>query len=259
MSLTLPNICNLHCMHFVRIWKNSDLGFWERFLAVLGPQNPRGSCAARNVQNFGGTTCSCHCCIGSWMVSIWIMNMACRDGYKNSLKQPFKQYCSRRPGKSVKIMAGANVVENFGKLKISQDPTIRFEFPFVQPQFRSCSFGWWSGELPENSLSKVWTSARSAKWWWKFEKFDACNICHLHYTICELHCSALHHISENTDFGFRERFLAGLGPQNPLGSCAARNVQNFGGATCSCHCCIGSWMVSMWIMNMAWRDGYKTA
>ena len=55
----------------------------------------------------------------------------------------------------------------------------------------------------------------------------------------KLHCMAVHHTHylhalhdfENKEFSLGERFLAVLGPQNPLGSCAARNVQNFGGAT----------------------------
>ena len=36
-----------------------------------------------------------------------------------------------------KMMAGNYSDENFGKVKISQDPTIRFEFPFVQSEIRS--------------------------------------------------------------------------------------------------------------------------
>ena len=63
------------------------------FLRVEDPQNPFGSCAARNVQNFGGATCSTHkweCsgvvfgsvrCFHAWcFMIIENDNMAGRDG-----------------------------------------------------------------------------------------------------------------------------------------------------------------------------------
>ena len=68
-------------------------------------------------------------------------------------------------------MGGNYVVENFGKVKISQDPTNRIQFPFVQYQFKLCSFRCWTRELTENSLSKVWAPLRSAKWWRNFRIF----------------------------------------------------------------------------------------
>ena len=45
-----------------------------------------------------------------------------------------------------------------------------------------------------------------------------------------------HDFSENSvesKFSQEIDFLRVEDPQNPFGSCAARNVQNFGGATCS--------------------------
>ena len=87
----ITHIIGMHCTILI----NKEFSFGERFLAVLGPQNPLGSCAARNVQNFGGATCKRHCQICSWW---WIMNMACRDGWKNSLKQPEKAIFFYTPG-----------------------------------------------------------------------------------------------------------------------------------------------------------------
>ena len=52
-------------------------------------------------------------------------------------KQPSKAILFHGRGKFVKMMAGNYSYENFGKVKISQDPTIRFEFPFVQSEIRS--------------------------------------------------------------------------------------------------------------------------
>ena len=52
-------------------------------------------------------------------------------------KQPSKAILFYGRGKFVKMMAGNYSYENFGKVKISQDPTIRFEFPFVQSEIRS--------------------------------------------------------------------------------------------------------------------------
>ena len=63
------------------------------FLRVQDPQNPFGSCAARNVQNFGGATCYTEKWDCSGVVFILVRcfhalcfmiiennNMACRDG-----------------------------------------------------------------------------------------------------------------------------------------------------------------------------------
>ena len=88
------HITHIICMHCT-ILKNKEFSLGERFLAVLGPQNPLGSCAARNVQNFGGATWTRHYQICSWC---WIMDMACRDGWKNSLKQPDKAILLYTPG-----------------------------------------------------------------------------------------------------------------------------------------------------------------
>ena len=52
-------------------------------------------------------------------------------------KQPSKTIFFYGRGKFVKMMAGNYSCENFGKVWISQDPTIRFEFPFVQSEIRS--------------------------------------------------------------------------------------------------------------------------
>ena len=63
--------------------------------------------------------------------------------------------CSTRPGKSWSIWAGNYIVENFGKIKISEHLTIRFEFPVVQPQVRLCRVRFTTRERLENSLDKV--------------------------------------------------------------------------------------------------------
>ena len=152
-------------------------------------------------------------------------------------------------------MAGNYMGENFGKIKISQDPTSRFEFPFVQPQFRSCSFGWWSGELPENSSSKVWAGSRSAMWWWKFEK-----MMHAIYVtyITKYMQFTLHAFRQNWEkrrFGFLRAISGGFGTLKSTGVLRCAQCSEFWRSHVQCHCCIGSWMVSTWIMNMACRDG----
>ena len=62
------------------------------------------------------------------------------------------------------MKAGNYICETFGKIKISQDPAVRFQFPLVQPQVRSCRFRFSTGELPENSLDKVWAASRLGSW-----------------------------------------------------------------------------------------------
>ena len=203
------------------------MGFWERFLAVLGSQNPLGSCFARNVQNFGVH----HVHFRDWTP---LVNMACRDGCKNNLKQLDAAIFFCTAGQIGENRGRGLLIRKCWKIKISQDPTIRFELPFVQPQIRSCSFGWWSGELPENSLSKVWTPLRSATRWWNIRKFLMHEICvtyitkihGIHMTKICIACIKLD-LRTNSDLCFWDRFLAVLGLQNSLGSCAARNVQNF--------------------------------
>ena len=52
-------------------------------------------------------------------------------------KQPSKAILFYGRSQFVKMIAGNYSGENFEKVKISQDPTIRFEFPFVQSEIRS--------------------------------------------------------------------------------------------------------------------------
>ena len=48
----------------------------NQFPEGLRPQNPPGSCAARNVQNFGVTTCSIHAwCLYEWWW--WFVSLIC--------------------------------------------------------------------------------------------------------------------------------------------------------------------------------------
>ena len=150
-----------------KIHKNSPRG------EGLRPQFRAGSCAARNVQN----------------------NMACRNGFVSN-GSVFKQYCSTGGGQSGWKKGGFFWFKNFRFLMCARMFVNRFQFPFVQSQFWSWGFRFWTRELPENSESKVWMSARFEPW---------------------------RENSKILEFSLRGE---GLKREFRAGSCAARNVQN---------------------------------
>ena len=135
-------------------------------------------------QNFG---------TGPALRAMFKINMAGRDCSGKTLA--LKQYYSRhgkswlkRPGNYSYFSVGfswcARLFEN------------RFHFPFVQLEFWSWEFRFWTGELPENLWCKVLPRSNFDQWR-EFQK-----------------------IPRNSSRG------GGLRPEFRHGSCAARNVQN---------------------------------
>ena len=91
--------------------------------------------------------------------------MACRDGFPWR-KAFLEQYYSTPAGNLLK--SWLVTINNFCSVfwVVCQMWVHEIEFPFVQPQFWSCSFRFWRGELLENSVEKVWGHSRFATWWW---------------------------------------------------------------------------------------------
>ena len=91
------------------------------------------------------------------------INIACRDGFVSN-GSVLKQYCSTGGGQSGWKKGGFFLGDFFTFLMCTRMFVNRFQFPFVQPQFWSWGFRFWTREVPENSESKVWMSSRFGPW-----------------------------------------------------------------------------------------------
>ena len=156
------------------IWWNvvvSQITSEIEFREDLKRKNAPRSCAARNIQDFGGATCMLHgWCAWAWYMeswwwisdfdtwmsayhirigSIWLVETV----FLNQACKAILFYGGR--GRICWILGRFFWYENFTFLVCARNSLVRLRFPFVQPQVWLCSFRWCKYQFPKHFSWKV--------------------------------------------------------------------------------------------------------